>query len=280
MTAYANPHALMSTTELEARLGDTDLAIVEIDEDTSAYHKGHIPGAVTFDWQHELHAVPRRDFVSAERLAELFGTRGIGTDQTIVLYGGNNNWFAAYAYWLFRLRGVERVRLVDGGRKKWELESRPVDTGEPSRPTQTFHMGAPRPGIRMFRDEVVTTAEAGGMLVDVRSPAEFTGEILAPPHLPQEQSQVPGHIPGARNIPWSKAANEDGTFKSADDLRALYEGADIVPNGSVVTYCRIGERSAHTWFVLTELLGYPNVRNYDGSWTEYGSLVGVPVELG
>jgi thiosulfate/3-mercaptopyruvate sulfurtransferase len=280
MTAYANPHALMSTTELEARLGDTDLAIVEIDEDTSAYHKGHIPGAVTFDWQHELHAVPRRDFVSADRLAELFGSRGIGTDQTIVLYGGNNNWFAAYAYWLFRLRGVERVRLLDGGRKKWELESRPVDTDEPRRSPQTYQPGAPRPGIRMFRDEVVTTAEAGGMLVDVRSPAEFTGEILAPPHLPQEQSQVPGHIPGARNIPWSKAANEDGTFKSADDLRALYEGADIVPNGAVVTYCRIGERSAHTWFVLTELLGYPNVRNYDGSWTEYGSLVGVPVELG
>jgi thiosulfate/3-mercaptopyruvate sulfurtransferase len=280
MTAYANPHALMSTTELEARLGDTDLAIVEIDEDTSAYHKGHIPGAVTFDWQHELHAVPRRDFVSADRLAELLGSRGIGTNQTIVLYGGNNNWFAAYAYWLFRLRGVERVRLLDGGRKKWELESRPVDTDEPRRSPQTYQPGAPRPGIRMFRDEVVTTAEAGGMLVDVRSPAEFAGEILAPPHLPQEQSQVPGHIPGARNIPWSKAANEDGTFKAADDLRALYEGADIVPNGAVVTYCRIGERSAHTWFVLTELLGYPNVRNYDGSWTEYGSLVGVPVELG
>jgi thiosulfate/3-mercaptopyruvate sulfurtransferase len=280
MTAYANPHALMSTIELEARLGDTELAIVEIDEDTSAYHKGHIPGAVTFDWQHELHAVPRRDFVSAERLAELFGSRGIGTDQTIVLYGGNNNWFAAYAYWLFRLRGVERVRLLDGGRKKWELESRPVDSETPKRSKQTFRMGAPRPGIRMFRDEVVATAGSGGMLVDVRSPAEFSGEILAPPHLPQEQSQVPGHIPGARNIPWSKAANEDGTFKSPDDLWALYEGAGILPSGAVVTYCRIGERSAHTWFVLTELLGYPNVRNYDGSWTEYGSLVGVPVELG
>ena len=280
MTAYANPHALVSTTELEARLGDADLAVVEIDEDTSAYHKGHIPGAVTFDWQHELHAVPRRDFVSAERLAELLGSRGIGTDQTIVLYGGNNNWFAAYAYWLFRLRGVERVRLLDGGRKKWELESRPLDTEQPRPSPRTFALGAARPGIRMFRDEVVATAEGGGMLVDVRSPAEFTGEILAPPHLPQEQSQVPGHIPGARNIPWSKAANEDGTFKSADDLRALYEGADIMPNGAVITYCRIGERSAHTWFVLTELLGYPNVRNYDGSWTEYGSLVGVPVELG
>ena len=280
MTAYANPHALMSTGELEARLGDPNHAIVEIDEDTSAYHKGHIPGAVTFDWRHELHAVPRRDFVSSERLAELLGSRGIGTDQNIVLYGGNNNWFAAYAYWLFTLRGVERVRLLDGGRKKWELESRSVDTEQPSPRPRQFSMGLPRPGIRAFRDEVVTSADTGGMLVDVRSPAEFTGEILAPPHLPQEQSQVPGHIPGARNIPWSKAANEDGTFKSADDLRALYEGADILANGAVITYCRIGERSAHTWFVLTELLGYPNVINYDGSWTEYGSLVGVPVEVG
>jgi len=280
MTMYANPHALMATTELEARLGDTDLAIVEIDEDTSAYHKGHIPGAVTFDWQHELHAVPRRDIVSSEQLAELLGSRGIGSDQTIILYGGNNNWFAAYAYWLFRLRGVERVRLLDGGRRKWELESRALDTEQPARAPQRFRLGSPRPGIRVFRDEVVTTSGAGGMMVDVRSPAEYSGEILAPPHLPQEQSQVPGHIPGARNIPWSKAANEDGTFKSPDDLRALYEGADIVPNGAVITYCRIGERSAHTWFVLTELLGYPNVRNYDGSWTEYGSLVGVPVEIG
>jgi thiosulfate/3-mercaptopyruvate sulfurtransferase len=280
MKAYANPHALMDTDELVARLDDPNHAIVEIDEDTSAYHKGHIPGAVTFDWLHELHAVPRRDFVPAERLAELLGSRGIGTDQTIVLYGGNNNWFAAYAYWLFRMRGVERVRLLDGGRKKWELESRPMDTDLPNRPPQPFRLGSARPGIRVFRDEVVATADSGGMLVDVRSPAEFTGEILAPPHLPQEQSQVPGHIPGARNIPWSKAANEDGTFKPAEDLRALYEGADIVPDGAVITYCRIGERSAHTWFVLTELLGYPNVRNYDGSWTEYGSLVGVPVEVG
>jgi thiosulfate/3-mercaptopyruvate sulfurtransferase len=277
MTSYANPHALMTTADLEARLGEPTLAIVEIDEDTSAYHKGHIPGAVTFDWQQELHAVPRRDFVSADRLAELLGSRGIGSDQTIVLYGGNNNWFAAYAYWLFRLRGVENVRLLDGGRKKWELESRVTDTEVPDRAPATYRLGPPRDGIRIFRDEVI--ASAGGMLVDVRSPAEFAGEILAPPHLPQEQSQVPGHIPGARNIPWSKAANEDGTFKSADDLRALYEGADIVPNGAVITYCRIGERSAHSWFVLTELLGYPNVRNYDGSWTEYGSLVGVPVEL-
>jgi thiosulfate/3-mercaptopyruvate sulfurtransferase len=279
MTAYAHPEALIDTRELSDRLGDADVAIVEIDEDTTAYHKGHVPGAVTFDWRTELHALPQRDFVSAGRLAELLGSRGIDSGQTIVLYGGNNNWFAAYAYWLFRLRGVERVRLLDGGRKKWELESRAMDTVQPTASPKTFHMGASRPNVRVFRDDVL--AKAGqAMLVDVRAPAEFTGEVLAPAHLPQEQSQMPGHIPGATNIPWSKAANEDGTFKSADELRALYQGAGIRPTGEVLTYCRIGERSAHTWFVLTELLGYPDVRNYDGSWTEYGSLVGVPVELG
>ena len=268
--------ALSTTSKLIARLGDPTVAIVEIDEDVTAYEKGHIPGAVTFDWQKELHALPRRDFVSAERLAELLGSRGISSEQTIVLYGGNNNWFAAYAYWLFRLRGVEKVELLDGGRKKWELESRPLDTATVSPRPTTFKLGAARPELRAFRDEVLAHA---GMLVDVRSPAEFSGELMAPPHLPQEQPHVAGHIPGARNIPWSKAANEDGTFKSVDELRALYEGADIVADGEVITYCRIGERSSHTWFVLAELLGYPNVRNYDGSWTEYGSLVNVPVEL-
>ncbi len=279
MTAYANPHALMSTTELEARLGDTDLAIVEIDEDTSAYHKGHIPGAVTFDWQHELHAVPRRDFVSAERLAELFGSRGIGSDQTIVLYGGNNNWFAAYAYWLFKYRGVENVKLLNGGRKKWELESRSLSDDVPSPQTTTFQIGNEQPEIRVFRDEVVRKATSGdGSWVDVRSPEEFRGELLAPPHLPQEQAQVPGHIPGAANITWSKAVNEDGTFKSADELTKLYGDEGITPDKDVIAYCRIGERSSHSWFVLKELLGFERVRNYDGSWTEYGSLVGVPVE--
>jgi thiosulfate/3-mercaptopyruvate sulfurtransferase len=277
MTSYANPNALLSTADLAARLGEPDLAIVEVDEDTSAYANGHIPGAVAFDWRTELHALPRRDFVTADQLAELLGSRGITNDRTIVLYGGNNNWFAAYAYWLFRLRGVENVRLLDGGRKKWELERRPLDVERPARPPAPFKLGTASPELRIFRDEVL---RHDGMLVDVRSPAEFSGELLAPPHLPQEQPHVAGHIPKARNIPWSKAANEDGTFKSADDLRTLYEGANVVADGSIVTYCRIGERSAHTWFVLTELLGYPNVRNYDGSWTEYGSLVDVPVELG
>jgi len=281
MTGYANPQALIETAELAGRLDDPGLAVVEVDEDTTAYQKGHIPGAAAFDWRRELHAAPRRDFISADRLAELLGARGITSDHTIVLYGGNNNWFAAYAYWLFRLRGVERVRLLDGGRKKWELESRPLDTDRPARPPAHFQAGRVNPGLRVFRDQVLTrVADGAGMLVDVRSPAEFTGELLAPAQFPQEQPHVAGHIPGARNIPWSKAANEDGTFKPPGELRALYEGAGILPTGEVITYCRIGERSAHTWFVLTELLGYPEVRNYDGSWTEYGSLVDVPVERG
>jgi thiosulfate/3-mercaptopyruvate sulfurtransferase len=280
MTRYANPQALIETAELAGRLDDPGLAVVEVDEDTTAYQKGHIPGAAGLDWRRELHAEPRRDFIAADRLAALLGSRGITADRTIVLYGGNNNWFAAYAYWLFRLRGVERVRLLDGGRKKWELESRPLDTTGPGRPPAQFRLGPAKPEIRIFRDQVLTRAAAGAMMVDVRSPAEFTGELLAPAAFPQEQPHVAGHIPGARNIPWSKAADEDGTFKAAGELRALYEGAGILPDGEVLTYCRIGERSSHTWFVLTELLGYPDVRNYDGSWTEYGSLVDVPVERG
>jgi thiosulfate/3-mercaptopyruvate sulfurtransferase len=280
MTGYANPGSLIDTERLALQLTDPGIAIIEVDEDTTAYDKGHIPGAVALDWEHDLRAAPRRDFISADDLGALLGSRGISADQTIVLYGGNNHWFAAYAYWLFRMRGVEKLQLLDGGRKKWELESRALDTEHPARAAKTFRTGLARPGIRIFRDEVVARASSGAMMVDVRSPAEFTGEMLAPPHLPQEQPQVPGHIPGASNIPWSKAANEDGSFKSADDLRALSEGAKILPTGEVVTYCRIGERSSHTWFVLTELLGYPGVRNYDGSWTEYGSLVNVPVEVG
>jgi thiosulfate/3-mercaptopyruvate sulfurtransferase len=278
---YAKPDSLMEPDELAGRLDDPALAVVEVDEDTTAYEKDHIPGAVALDWQHELHALPRRDFVDADELARLLGARGISPDQTIVLYGGNNNWFAAYAYWLLRLRGVERVRLLNGGRKKWELDGRPLTDQRPDRPATTFHMGPARPRLRAFRDEVVAQVRAGaGTFVDVRSPAEFTGELLAPAHLPQEQPYVAGHVPGARNIPWAKAANDDGTFKSPGELRALYEGAGVLPATEVVTYCRIGERSAHTWFVLSELLGHGRVRNYDGSWTEYGSLVDVPVELG
>jgi thiosulfate/3-mercaptopyruvate sulfurtransferase len=278
---YAKPDSLIDPDELARRLDDPALAIVEVDEDTAAYAKDHIPGAVALDWEHELHARPRRDFVSGEALARLLGGKGVRSEQTIVLYGGNNNWFAAYAYWLMRLRGVDTVRLLNGGRKAWELQSRPMTAERPDRPPATFRLGSPRPDLRVFRDEVVTRARAGaGTFVDVRSPAEFSGELLAPAHLPQEQPYVAGHVPGAHNIPWAKAANDDGTFKSPGELRALYEGAGVLPATEVVTYCRIGERSAHTWFVLSELLGHDRVRNYDGSWTEYGSLVDVPVEVG
>lgn len=272
---------LISTEDLAGRLNDPTIAIVEVDEDTSAYDTGHIPGAVSLDWENELHALPRRDFVSAEQLAELLGGKGISSEQTIVLYGGNNNWFAAYAYWLCKLRGIDNVLLLNGGRMKWELEDRPFTTERPAVEPAQFATGTERPELRAFRHEVIEIAGNGdGKLVDVRSPAEFSGEVLAPPHLPQEQPYVPGHIPGAKNIPWAKAADEDGTFKTADELRSLYESNGITSEDTVIAYCRIGERSSHTWFVLSELLGYSDVKNFDGSWTEYGSLVGVPVATG
>lgn len=273
---------VLTTTEtLAAHLEDETVAVVEVDEDTSAFGTGHIPGAVSLDWAQELHAKPRRDFVSGEELAELFASKGISSDQTVVLYGGNNNWFAAYAYWLCKLRGIDNVTLLDGGRMKWELEDRPLTTQEADVSRGTFESGTDRPQLRASRDELIEIAMKGdGLMVDVRSPGEFSGEVMAPEHLPQEQPYVAGHIPGAANIPWSQAANEDGTFKSIDELRDLYAAKGITADGTVIAYCRIGERSSHTWFVLSELLGFPSVKNYDGSWTEYGSLVGVPVEIG
>jgi len=278
MSDYAKPDVLVTTEWLEANLDDDGLAIVEVDEDASAYEKGHIPNAVSINWETELHDLPRREFISSDQLAELLGSKGIGNDHTIVLYSGNNNWFAAYAYWLLKYRGVDNVKLLDGGRKKWELESRLLSQDEPNRSKTSFKTGADRPEIRILRDEVIDRVGAGGAWVDVRSPEEFRGELLAPPHLPQEQAQVPGHIPGAANVTWSKAVNEDGTFKSADELTKLYEAEGVTSDKSVVAYCRIGERSSHSWFVLAELLGFGDVKNYDGSWTEYGSLVGVPIE--
>jgi thiosulfate/3-mercaptopyruvate sulfurtransferase len=280
MADYANPEALMTTEELAARLNGDELTVIEVDEDTAAYEKGHIPGAVALDWETELHALPRRDFVSGEDLAAMLAAKGASSDGTIVLYGGNNNWFAAYAYWLCKHRGIDNVKLLDGGRTKWELDGQPFTTETTSVTPGRLTRGPDRSELRAFRDDVIDVAHNGGMLVDVRSPAEFSGEVMAPPHLPQEQPYVAGHVPGASNIVWSRAANEDGTFKPADELRELYEGNAIVPDGQVIAYCRIGERSSHTWFVLSELLGYPDVKNYDGSWTEYGSLVGVPVVVG
>ena len=280
MAQYTNPNALMTTEELASRLDDPAITVIEVDEDTAAYEKGHIPGAVPLDWEHELHALPRRDFVSGDELADLLASKGATADGTIVLYGGNNNWFAAYAYWLCKYRGIDNVRLLDGGRIAWELEGRAFTTDTTTVTPGSMDRTNDRPELRAFRDDVIDVALRGGMLVDVRSPGEFSGEVMAPEHLPQEQPYVAGHVPGATNIVWSQAANENGTFKSADELEALYGGHGITPNGQVIAYCRIGERSSHTWFVLSELLGYPDVKNYDGSWTEYGSLVNVPIEVG
>ena len=265
---------------VQGHLEDPGLVLVEVDEDTAAYDKGHIKGAVKIDWKKDLQDPVRRDFVDREGFSRMLSERGIGNDDTVILYGGNNNWFAAYAYWYFKLYGHGSVKLLDGGRKKWELDSREMVTEVPSRPATAYHAKEQDRSIRAFRDDVV--AAIGNLnLVDVRSPDEFTGRLLAPAHLPQEQAQRGGHVPTAKNVPWSKAAEEDGTFKSDDALRALYgDDAGLDFSKDTIAYCRIGERSAHTWFVLHELLGQRNVKNYDGSWTEYGSLVGVPIELG
>ncbi|MEU8345954.1 thiosulfate sulfurtransferase [Actinomadura meyerae] len=270
---------LVDTEWVESHLDDPGLVLVEVDEDVSAYDKGHIRGAVKIDWKTELQDPVRRDFVDKTGFEQLLSGKGIANDDLVILYGGNNNWFAAYAYWYFKLYGHEKVKLLDGGRKKWELDSRELVTDVPSRPATEYKAKDQDLSIRAFRDEVV---EAIGKqnLVDVRSPDEFSGKLLAPAHLPQEQSQRAGHIPTAANIPWSKAANDDGTFKSDEELRELYTEAGVDLNKDTIAYCRIGERSSHTWFALSELLGIENVKNYDGSWTEYGSLIGVPIELG
>jgi thiosulfate/3-mercaptopyruvate sulfurtransferase len=271
---------LVDADWVEAHLGDPGVVLVEVDEDTSAYDKGHIANAVKIDWKKDLQDPVRRDFVDSHGFEELLSERGIANDDLVILYGGNNNWFAAYAYWYFRLYGHDKVKLLDGGRKKWELDSRDLVTEVPERPRTSYHAQAQDTSLRAFRDEVVA-AIGKRNLVDVRSPDEFSGKLLAPAHLPQEQAQRAGHIPTAKNVPWSKAANDDGTFKSDDDLRKLYQDeAGLDFSKDTIAYCRIGERSAHTWFVLHELLGQDHVKNYDGSWTEYGSLVGVPIELG
>ena len=271
---------LVDADWVEAHLDDPGVVLVEVDEDTTAYDKGHIRGAVKLDWRKDLQDPVRRDFVDRHGFEQLMSERGIGNDDTVVLYGGNNNWFAAYAYWYFRLYGQQGVKLLDGGRKKWELESREMVTAVPARPRTSYQATEQDSSLRALRDEVIA-AIGKRNLVDVRSPDEFTGKLLAPAHLPQEQAQRAGHIPTAKNIPWSKAANDDGTFKTDDELRALYQDqAGLDFSKDTIAYCRIGERSAHTWFVLHELLGQPRVKNYDGSWTEYGSLVGVPIELG
>jgi len=266
---------LVSAEWAEQNLTAPGVVFVEVDEDVSAYDKGHLPGAVKLDWRLDLQDPVRRDFVSKEQFEQLLSARGIGNDDTVILYGGNNNWFAAYAYWYFKVYGHRSVKLLDGGRKKWELDGRTLDAETVTRPATTYQATEQDRSIRAFRDDVVAAIGAQN-LVDVRSPDEFSGKLFAPAHLPQEQPYVAGHVPGAVNVPWSKAANEDGTFKSDDELQQLY--GDLDDALDTIAYCRIGERSSHTWFVLRELLGLQNVKNYDGSWTEYGSLVAVPVE--
>ena len=279
MSDYANPDALVSTDWLVEHLDDPAVRIIEVDENTTTYEKDHIPGAHAWNWATDLHHPIRRDYIDQDGFSRLLAEAGVDDDITVVLYGANNNWFAAYAYWLLKYRGFDNVRLLDGGRQKWELEDRKVVDAVPAIEKSDFQIsGALRPELLVLRDEVLAKKD-GVTFVDVRSPEEFSGEKLAPDHLPQEQPYVGGHVPGAKNIPWSRAANEDGTFKSEAELRALYEGEGVLED-EVIAYCRIGERSSHTWFVLHELLGHSNAKNYDGSWTEYGSLVDVPVERG
>jgi thiosulfate/3-mercaptopyruvate sulfurtransferase len=272
---------LVSAEWVQENLDAPKVVVVEVDEDTAAYDKNHIRNAVRIDWKKDLQDPVRRDFVDQAGFEALLSAKGIANDDTVVLYGGNNNWFASYAFWYFKLYGHSDVRLLDGGRKKWELDSRELVKGEdvPERAATEYQAQPQDASIRAFRDDVIA-AIGSKNLVDVRSPDEFSGRLLAPAHLPQEQSQRPGHVPSARNIPWSKNANDDGTFKSDEDLKALYESENVDLSKDTIAYCRIGERSALTWFVLHQLLGQTNVKNYDGSWTEYGSLVGVPIELG
>ncbi|MDQ3628468.1 MAG: sulfurtransferase [Actinomycetota bacterium] len=270
---------LVDADWVQAHLDDPKVVLIEVDEDTTAYDKGHLRGAIKLDWKQDLQDGVRHDFISKDRLEALLSERGVGNDDTVVFYGGNNNWFAAYAYWYFKLYGHDDVKLLDGGRKRWELDSRELVEETPSRPPTTYAAAEPDLSIRAFRDEVVDAIGAKN-LIDVRSPDEYAGRLLAPAHLPQEAAQIGGHIPTAGNVPWSKAANDDGTFRSDDELRALYADAGLDTSKDTIAYCRIGERSSHTWFVLHEILELDNVKNYDGSWSEYGSLRGVPVAVG
>ncbi|MBL8057794.1 MAG: sulfurtransferase [Anaerolineales bacterium] len=279
-TPYARPEYLVDTQWVADHLNDPAVRIVESDEDLLLYDQGHIPGAVMIDWIQDLNDRVRRDYLSRESFEALLGARGIANDTTVIFYGDKNNWWACYALWVFQLFGHARVKIMNGGRKKWIDEARPLSKETPAYPRAVYHAQERADyKIRAFRDQVLTHVQARGPLVDVRSPKEYTGELLHMEAYPQEGALRGGHIPGARSIPWAKAVNEDGTFKSVEALRQLYEAENgLRPDQNIIAYCRIGERSSHTWFVLTYLLGYPNVRNYDGSWTEWGNLVGAPIE--
>jgi thiosulfate/3-mercaptopyruvate sulfurtransferase len=275
---YANPDALVETEWVAAHLDDPKVRLVESDEDVLLYEIGHIPGAVKLDWHTDQQSQLIRDFVTKEEFEQLMAARGIANDTTVVFYGDRNNWYAAYTYWLFKMYGHADCRLMNGGRAKWEAEGRPYTRDVPTYPATSYTAQEADLSLRAFRDEVLAHMQAGKPLVDVRSPDEYSGKVIHMANYPQEGAQRAGHIPTAQNIPWATAANDDGTFKSAAELREIYGGKGITPDQPVVAYCRIGERSAHTWFVLTQLLGYPDVRNYDGSWTEWGSLVRAPIE--
>jgi thiosulfate/3-mercaptopyruvate sulfurtransferase len=279
LSAYAK-NVLVEPEWLQEHLNDESIRIVEVDENPKLYADAHIPGAIGFDWKEDLQDPVRRDFLGPEAFGELFGSQGVSNDHTIVLYGDRNNWFAAYTYWYLKYYGHDKVLLLNGPREKWIDDGRPTSTEEPGYPPADFTAQSGDEAIRARREEVLAAIDASTRLVDVRSPAEFAGEIISPAGCEQEGAQRGGHIPGAASVPWAQAVQEDGTFKSADDLRELYTGKGVLNGEDIIAYCRIGERSAHTWFVLHELLGHERVKNYDGSWTEWGSLVGVPVETG
>jgi thiosulfate/3-mercaptopyruvate sulfurtransferase len=276
---YVHPEVLVSTEWVAEHLNDPKVRIVESDEDVLLYDVGHIPGSVKLDWHTDLQNPVRRDFVDQKGFEELMARAGIANDTTVVFYGDRNNWYACYTYWLFKYFGHQDARVMNGGRQKWLEEQRPLTKDVPEYPRTTYRAQAPNAGIRAFRDEVMQAiGKPNAALVDVRSPEEYRGEVIHMAGYPQEGAQRAGHVQGARSIPWARAANPDGTFKSPQELRQLYEGEGITPDKDVIAYCRIGERSSHTWFVLTQLLGYGKVKNYDGSWTEWGSMVNVPVE--
>jgi thiosulfate/3-mercaptopyruvate sulfurtransferase len=279
MAEYAHPESLVSTDWVAEHGSDDNVRLVEVDVDTSSYDQGHIAGAVGWNWHTQLQETLSRDLVSKDGLEKLLGSAGIDNGTTVILYGDNNNWFAAWAFWQMKYYGHDNVKLMNGGRAKWEAEGKPLTAAAANPGSKSYTAKAPNEDIRAYRDQVLSKVNASSInLVDVRAPAEFSGELLAPENLPQEGSQRGGHIPGAANVPWGQAVAEDGTFKSADDLQALYGGKGIDGSKETIAYCRIGERSSHTWFVLTQLLGHSNVRNYDGSWTEWGSIVGAPIE--